>query len=136
MVQKISFCLILIMFLLACATTQKYDVALNGLLNQPQSKLTAKFGKPSAQKIIDKHTKIVTYTNLETMYVPSEFYEYNDQPFPGVDDIYYPFADMYNYNPMQQYLGVEVSRVCQTSFLIYDGIIRGWSWSGNNCVAR
>ncbi len=136
MIQKISFCLMLIMFLLACATTQKYDKKLNGLLNQPESALLQKFGRPSAQNIINKDTKILTYTNLEEMYVPSEFYEYNDQPFPGVEDIYYPFADMYNYNPMQQYLGVEVSRVCQTSFLIFEGIIRGWSWSGNNCVAK
>ena len=136
MIHKIFFWLLLIIFLSACATEEKYKHNINMLIGKNESDLLTDFGKPSAQKIINQHTKILTYTKLESMYVPSEFYEYNNPPYVGADDVFYPFNDLYIYNPMSQYLDVDVRLYCQTSFLLENNIIKSWHAHGNNCVAR
>lgn len=134
MIHKFFFCLLLLIFLSACATEEKYSNNLNKLIGENESYLLKIFGKPSSKKIINSHTKILTYTNLENMYVPSEFYEYNTPLYVGADDVFYPFNDMYIYNPMSQYLGVNVTFYCQTSFLLENGVIKSWQWKGNNCT--
>ena len=134
MIHKIFFCLLLLIFLSACATEEKYNRNLNTLIGKNESVLLTDFGKPSLQKIINKNTKILVYAKVENMYVPSEFYEYSYQPYFGAYDIY-PFDNMYAYNPMRRYLGVNVTLACQTSFLIKNNIIKAWHWIGNNCVA-
>ena len=134
--HKFFFCVLLIMFLFACSSAKKYDEKLNLLIGKDEQAVLGEFGKPSSQKIIGKNSKILTYTRAEKMYVPSEFYEYDTTPFPGAYDTYYPFASIYDYNPMQQYLGIEVTRNCQTSFLIENDKVKSWKHSGNDCVAR
>jgi len=136
MIHKIFFFILLLIFLSACATEGKYNRRLNNLIGQNESVLLNDFGKPSAQKIINSHTKILTYTSVENMYVPSEFYDYNNPPYVGAYDPFYPFNDMYIYNPMSQYLGVNVTLYCKTSFLVEDSIIKKWHTDGNNCISR
>lgn len=136
MIHKIFFCILLLIFLSACATEEKYNRNLNMLIDKNESDLLTDFGKPSAQKIINRHQKILTYTKAESMYVPSEFYDYNNPPYVGAYDPFYPFNDMYIYNPMSRYLGVDVKLYCQTSFLLENNIIKSWHTRGNDCVAR
>ena len=136
MIHKFFFCLLLLIFLSACATEEKYNNKLNELIGKNESFLLKDFGKPSAQKIINSHTKILTYTNIENMYIPSEFYEYNNPPYVGAYDPFYPFNDMYVYTPMRRYLGVNVKMICQTSFLIENDVIKKWDWRGNNCISN
>ena len=51
-VEKISFILIVIFMLFACATPQRYNTELNSMIGESESDLIAKFGKPSAKKNI------------------------------------------------------------------------------------
>ena len=135
MIHKIFFCLLLLMFLIACATEDKYYSKLNSLVGKNESDVLSHFGKPSAQKILPDGQKILTYTKVQNMFVPAEMYEYNIQPFVGANDIYYPFSQRYIYNPLENYLGEEVTLECKTSFLLKNNIVQNWSTIGNDCVA-
>ena len=118
--KKVSFALVLVMFLFACATSEKYDRKLAGWVGKTESSLVAKWGRPSATRILDNGDKIITYTKANNVYVPSEYYIYNTTDF----------------GPYSQTFGYQVEEICQTAFLIQDGIITGWKWRGNDCVAR
>ncbi len=123
------------MVLLGCASEKKYNSELDSFLDQPVSKLEAKFGRPSAAKVIDNTSQVITYTKVDQSYVPSEYYIYNNNFVPGQEIVYSPFTGDYNFYPFEQSFGYTVEYVCQTSFLVEDGIVRAWRWKGNNCVA-
>ncbi len=118
-----------------CATEQKYNQELNTFIDQPVNKVEAKFGKPSAAKIIDNNTKVITYTKVDTSYVPSEYYIYSDTLVPGQEIVYSPFVGDYDFSPLATSFGYTVEFTCQTSFLVENEIVRAWRWKGNNCVA-
>lgn len=133
--KNISLLIMITLFLFACATPEKYDKELNTYIGKPQSALTQKFGKPSAAKILSNDDKVVTYTKANNVYVPSEFYLYDPNYEPSEDVVYSPFMGSYNFAPYGQTFGYQVEDICQTSFLIQSGIITGWKWRGNDCVA-
>ena len=135
--KKVSFALVLVMFLFACATSEKYDRKLAGWVGKTESSLVAKWGRPSATRILDNGDKIITYTKANNVYVPSEYYIYNTTGAQPSDTVLYsPFMDNYDFGPYSQTFGYQVEEICQTAFLIQDGIITGWKWRGNDCVAR
>ena len=135
MVRKISFCIILVLFLLACATPAKYDRRLQSWVGKSEEELLRKWGAPGASKYLSGKEKVITYTRAENIYVPSEFYIYNQGLEPSEDVLYAPFVNEYDFSPFGQIFGYEVKNYCQTSFFIRNGIISGWKWKGNNCVA-
>ena len=135
--KKVSFALVLVMFLFACATSEKYDRKLAGWVGKTESSLVAKWGRPSATRILDNGDKIITYTKANNVYVPSDYYIYNTTGAQPSDTVLYsPFMDNYDFGPYSQTFGYQVEEICQTAFLIQDGIITGWKWRGNDCVAR
>lgn len=124
-----------VLFVVSCATPEKYDARLNGWLGKTETQLVQKWGKPSAMKILDNGDKVITYTKADDVYVPSQFYIYNPGQVPNVDEVYTPFDGEYDFGPYNELVGYHVTRICQTSFLIQSGIISGWKWRGNDCAS-
>ena len=54
--------------LCGCASEKKYNRELDSFLDQPVGKVEAKFGKPSAAKIIDDSSRVITYTKVDQSY--------------------------------------------------------------------
>lgn len=133
--KKICFTLSLILFLFACATKEKYDQKLQTWIGRPETALLQKWGTPSASKIMMNGDKVITYTKANDVYVPSEFYLNDPNMLPGQETVYSPFLNEYDFTPYNAAFGYQVEDICQTSFLVQGGIITGWKWKGNNCVA-
>ena len=134
--KNIFLYLLVLIFLFACATSKKYDEKLNSMIGESTSSLTNQWGRPSAKKYLDNGDVIYSYTKANDIYVPSEFYVYNQGFEPSEDVVYSPFLSDYDFGPWGETFGYEVTQVCQTSFLIQDGVITSWRWKGNNCVAK
>lgn len=132
--RKIMFGIILLCLLTACATQEKYDEKLQSFIGKPASALKSEFGKPSAKIILNGQDEVVTYTKADDVYVPSEYYIYNQGFEPNAEVIYGPFNGGYDWSPYAE-IGYEVKYTCQTSFVIQKGIITGWARKGNDCVA-
>lgn len=133
---KIVGTLSVILFLTACASTQKYDQMLNGWVGKPESALLKTWGAPSARKINADGSQVITFTQIQTITVPSEYYLYNPYPLEGYDSVYAPFDGDYAFTPYAQNLGVNQEYICQTSFYIQNNVVTGWKWKGNNCLAN
>lgn len=102
---KIVGTLSVILFLTACASTQKYDQMLNGWVGKPESALLKTWGAPSARKINADGSQVITFTQIQTITVPSEYYLYNPYPLEGDDSVYAPFDGDYAFTPYAQNLG-------------------------------
>jgi hypothetical protein len=137
--EKKMFCkkglLIGLLFLTACATSQKYDQKLQQWIGQSEAKLESVWGRPSAQKYLAPDSKVVTYTKVSEWFIPSEYYFYNDG-WGESDVIFDPFMNEYDFTPYAQLVDSQVQEFCQTSFWIENGKITAWKWRGNDCVAR
>lgn len=135
--KRLFFVLGAILFLQACATEAKYDKKLQSMVGKTEAQLISEWGAPSAAKILNNGEQVITYTQANDMYVPSEYYIYNTTGAePSETVLYSPFMDDYYFGPYSQTFGYEVEEVCQTSFYIKDGIVSGWKWKGNNCVSN
>lgn len=132
--KKIVFVIILLCLLTACATQEKYDNKLQALIGQNVSILQKEFGKPSAKHIISPQKQVFTYTKTDDVYIPSEYYLYNEGFEPGSEVIYAPFNGDYDWTPYVD-MGYELKYICQTSFIVQNGIITGWAWRGNDCTS-
>lgn len=136
-ISKIAFILIIVMVLFACATPQDYDNELNSLMGTSQAGLIKKFGKPSAVKIVDNNTKILAYTKVDDVFVPSEFYTYEQgEEIYGQDGLFSPFLNTYLFSNNPGDIGYEAEYICKTIFLLQDDKVTAWKWQGNNCVAN
>lgn len=135
MTRNILLYILVLIFLFACATPQKYDARLNRLIGQKVSVLQKDWGTPSAKKILDDGGMVITYTKADNVFVPSEFYVYNQSFQDNPDMVYQPFVTDYDFAPYGESFGYEVKYVCQTTFLVQNGIITGWKWKGNDCLA-
>lgn len=134
MEQKINLSLLLVSMLVACATPAKYDKMLQSWVGKNEAALEQSWGAPSGVKYLEDGEKVITYTKAEDVYVPSEFYVYNQGFEPSEDVIYSPFVNDYDFSPFTQTFGYEVENYCQTSFYIKNGTITGWKWKGNDCI--
>lgn len=135
--KKFSFILILTFILFACATPVKYDRNLNQKIGETKAELIKQMGRPSAAKIFANGDELLAYTKANDVYVPSEFYLYNQGALSNESDAYYsPFLGDYDYSPYGATFGYNVEYFCQTVFLIQNGMVTGWKWRGNNCTAR
>lgn len=133
--KKIYLSLLSLLFVFACASNAKYDKRLESWIGKPVNSLTAKWGEPSAKKFLANGDSVITYTKANDVYVPSEFYYYNQGFEPSEDVVYSPFLNDYDFSPYMNNFGYEVVDSCQTSFLIQEGLVTGWKWKGNDCIS-
>ncbi len=133
--KKISFALILTFLLFACATPAKYDARLNSMIGLDKTALIQKMGRPSAVKVLPSGSEVLAYVKANDVYVPSEFYLYNQGALSNEYDIYSPFMDDYDYAPFGNSFGYRVEYVCQTAFLLQNGVVTAWKWRGNDCAS-
>lgn len=135
-VSKIAFILIIVSVLFACATSKSYDSKLNALLGASEAQIIQQFGKPSAIKILNDDTVILAYTKVDDIFVPSEFYTYNQgDEIYGQDGLYSPFLSTYLFSNTPGDIGYEAKYICKTLFLLQHNKFTAWKWQGNNCVA-
>lgn len=133
--KKIYLGLLGLLFVFACASNAKYDKKLETWVGKPVSSLTKKWGEPSAKKFLANGDSVITYTKANDVYVPSEFYTYNQGFEPSENVVYSPFLNDYNFSPYMDNFGYEVVDYCQTSFLIQEGFVTAWKWKGNDCFS-
>ncbi len=135
-VGKIAFVLIFVLTLFACATRDDYDTALNDMLGASDAEIQAKFGRPSAMKILENGDIILSYTKIDDIFVPSEFYTYNQgNEINGMDATYSPFLNTYLFSDEPGNIGYDAKYICKTIFLLQNNKVTSWKWQGNNCVA-
>ncbi len=135
-ISKIYFVLTGAALLFGCATPEDYDKYLNSFVGEPKSEIEQKFGKPSAIKIVDDNTEVLAYTEVDDVFVPSEFYTYDQgAEFYGQDGIFSPFLNNYLFYNDPWALGYEAEYICKTMFLLQNDKVTAWKWQGNNCVA-
>lgn len=133
---KVAFVLIIMVLLFACATPQGYDKKLNSFLGASEADIIKKFGRPSAIKILDDNIVILAYTKVDDVFVPSEFYTYQqgDEVY-GQDGLFSPFLSTYLFSNNPGDIGYEADYICKTLFLLQNDKVTAWRWQGNNCVA-
>ena len=135
--RSLSFILITAFILFACATPAKYDARLNAMIGISKTQLVDKFGQPSGVKIFANGDEVLAYTKANNVFVPSEFYLYNQGALSNEgDDVFSPFLYDYDYSPYGDSFGYEVTNFCQTVFLLQQGRVVGWKWRGNDCVSN
>lgn len=137
LMKKICFMLVMTFLVFACATPAKYDTKLNNMVGMTKSELINKMGEPSATKIFANGDEVLAYVKANDVYVPSEFFIYNQGNMANqYDGIYSPFLGDYDFTPYGEAFGYQVEYYCQTVFLIQNGRVTGWKWRGNDCAAR
>lgn len=119
-----------------CSTTAKYDTQLNSLIGESTTQLVAAMGRPSAKKILPDGREVWSYTKIDNVYVPSEFYLYDQGAMSNeYGGLYAPFMDQYDFSPYEQGFGYTVKYYCQTVFVIEHQTVIGWKRRGNGCTA-
>ncbi|MBS4773451.1 MAG: hypothetical protein KHX55_04155 [Proteobacteria bacterium] len=117
-----------------CASTAGYDARLNGLVGENTQRLTEVMGRPSAKKITADGQEVWSYTKVDDVYVPSEFYLYDQGAMSNeYGGLYAPFMDQYDFSPYEKGFGYTVKYYCQTAFLIEHQTVIGWKRRGNGC---
>ena len=122
-IAKISFFLIVLIMLFACVTPNSYNLKLNSLI-----------GASSAIKILGDDTEILAYTNVDNVFVPSEFYTYSQgDEIYGQDGLFSPFLSTYLFSNNPGDIGYEAKYICKTLFLLQNNKVIAWKWQGNDC---
>jgi len=134
--QKILFTILLIILMMGCATSEKYDKKLVNLLGKNPDILTSQFGLPSGKRILSNGDEVITFTSVNNNYVPSDFFLYQPYSLQDEVNVYTPFDEDYDFTPFVENFNQLPELTCQTSFLIKDNKIIGWKWRGNNCVSQ
>ena len=75
--KHISFALILLFLLFACSTTPNNKTKMDNMLGLTKNELIQRMGQPSGAKILPNDIEVLSYTTVDNVYVPSEFYIYN-----------------------------------------------------------
>ena len=133
-IAKISFFLIILIMIFACAYPNAYNLKLNSLIGASKNDIESQFGRPSAIKIIDKNTEILAYTNVDNIFIPSEFYTYSQGNRIYDDDgLFSPFLTTYLFSDNPGDIGYEAKYICKTLFLLINNKVVAWKWQGNNC---
>lgn len=136
-IKKATFILILVIVLFACATPQKYNEKLNSMIGASKEDLIKNFGKPSAAKILNNGDTILAYTFVDDVFVPSEFYTYNQgNEIYEEDGLFSPFLSTYEFSNNPGAIGYEAKYICKTLFLLQNNKVIAWKWQGNNCVSK
>ena len=133
-VAKISFFLIVLIMIFACANPNYYSLKLNSLIGASKNDIESQFGRPSAIKILGDNSEILAYTNVDNVFVPSEFYTYSQgERIYGEDGLFSPFLSTYLFSDNPGDIGYEAKYICKTLFLLENDKVIAWKWQGNNC---
>lgn len=129
--KKVCFLLILSFLLLACAN-MAYEQKLRQWVGQYEQTLIESWGRPTVKKVNAAGQTLLTYVTQNEYLVPTEyFYDY-----PGWDSgemMYDPFFADEGMPPYAQIVDTEVEGICQTTFVVQDGVITAYRFSGNDC---
>ena len=129
--KKVCFLLILSFLLLACAN-MAYEQKLRQWVGQYEQTLIESWGRPTVKKVNADGQTLLTYVTQNEYLVPTEyFYDY-----PGWDSgemMYDPFFADEGMPPYAQIVDTEVEGICQTTFVVQDGVITAYRFSGNDC---
>lgn len=124
-----------LLLIAGCAGGARNAARLNSLVGESTEKLVAEMGRPSARKILSDGREVWSYTKVDDVYVPSEFYLYDQGALSNeYGGLYAPFMDQYDFSPYEQGFGYTVKYVCQTAFLIQYRTVLGWKQTGNGCA--
>ena len=135
-IGSLAFVLIFVFLLFACASPQGYNAKLNSLLGASKEQIISQFGRPSAVKIINNDTSILAYTKVDDVFVPSEFYTYDQgNEIYGQDALFSPFLSNYLFSDTPGSIGYNADYICKTLFLLQNNRVTAWKWQGNNCSA-
>ena len=133
-IAKISFLLIVLITVCACVTPNSYSLKLNSLIGASKDDVESQFGRPSAIKILGDNSEILAYTNVDNVFVPSEFYTYSQgERIYGEDGLFSPFLSSYIFSDNPGDIGYEAKYICKTLFLLENDKVIAWKWQGNNC---
>lgn len=133
-IAKVSFFLIVLIMIFACASPNAYNLKLNSLIGASKSDIESQFGRPSAIKIIGDNSEILAYTNVDNVFVPSEFYTYSQgNEIYGEDGLFSPFLSTYLFSDNPGDIGYEAKYICKTLFLLENNKVVAWKWQGNDC---
>ena len=134
--KKVLLMVLSTIFLFSCATSANYDNKLQKWVGKSAVSLQEKWGSPAHVKMFANGDSIMTYIKANDVYVPSEYIIFNQGYVPGNEVTVQPYpSQSSNFMNTTELVGYETEYTCQTSFLVQNGIITGWRWSGNNCVA-
>ena len=118
----------------ACVSPNAYNLRLNSLIGASKNDIESQFGRPSAIKILGDDTEILAYTNVDNVFVPSEFYIYSQgEEIYGQDGLFSPFLSNYLFSDNPGDIGYEAKYICKTLFLLQNNKLIAWKWQGNNC---
>ncbi len=132
--KHISFTLILLFLLFACSTTQNNTAKMNAMLGLNKAELIQRMGQPSGTKILPNGFEVLSYTSVDNVYVPSEFYIYNQGNLANeYDPFYSPFLGDYDFSPYGDSFGYNVEYYCKTAFVLENDKVTSWKQKGNDC---
>jgi len=131
--KKVCFLLILSFLLFACALTNTtYEQKLQAWVGQYEQTLINSWGKPTVKKVNTNGQTLLTYVTQNEYLVPMEYF-YANPGWVDADVMYDPFFADEGMPPYAQIIDTEVEGICQTTFVVQDGVITSWRFSGNDC---
>ena len=114
--------------LAACATTGKYQAKLNGFKGLPAEAITAQWGTPKADVILDNGDRMLGYIRTRSIVVPG---------IPGMTS---GLASPTSLTNMTQLSGAtqtgSIELQCMTKFFLHDNVVQSWTVAGNDCISR
>jgi hypothetical protein len=143
--KKLFFALLISMLLVACATTANYEKVLNTWVGQHVDSLVSSWGPPRSSYQLSDGSKVIEYAtsrNVQiggyTTTVPQTTYNSGTVNAYGSGGYAYGNYSGTSTTYVQKTTPVQnIAMQCITRFTLdAQGVIRKWSWQGNDCKAR
>ncbi len=116
-------------FLAGCATTAKYEAALNSWVGSDANALTNSWGYPSGSFEAPNGNKVYVYQNGGSVTLPTTYQTNANVTSYG--------NTAYGSATTNVYGGQTLNFWCKTFFEVGpDNRIVRWSWQGNNCKSK
>ena len=120
-----------------CATTEKYDKLLSGLVGKPESLLISDWGKPQEIKDVGNGDRILTYNQNRT--IQTGGYTLNQTNNYNTGRISSDFRASTGSSPRSFTMPTtptsDITLSCITRFTIHNGVVQAFSWEGEDCVS-
>jgi len=125
-----------VLALAGCATQEKFRAIMDTYIGASEQSLVSGLGIPSGSYAFNEHSKVLTFERSGQMVLPgvqttqavsSTTTGYvNSRPFTAQTTTYVP----------QQGAPMLIQMNCTIRFSLWDGVVRSYTWEGNNCKAR
>jgi len=115
---------IVLALLAGCATEARYRERLSAWEGASENDLVASWGVPDGFYEATDGTRFLTYRRDRTVYLPGTPDRVRVDPLTGRAET------------IPGRSGVLHRTSCETTFEIVADVVEGWSYRGNNCVAR